>query len=73
MTDSALRHKCWPKWAQVAANIGAYGQALDGCWEDESGELWAGNGEYSSRVNYCPFCGFKARLPVTDSLAVAPT
>lgn len=38
----------------------AYGAAIEQCSEYEDGELWVGNGEYASRVNYCPFCGYKA-------------
>ena len=30
----------------------------------EAGTLFAGNGEYESQVNYCPFCGYKASEPV---------
>lgn len=25
-------------------------------------ELWVGNGEYSNRVNYCPWCGEPAKV-----------
>lgn len=39
-----------------------YGPAIENCFEDEDGKLWAGNGEYSSQVAFCPYCGFKARV-----------
>ena len=39
----------------------SYGGAIDECREDDQCRLWVGNGEYSSQVNYCPFCGHKAR------------
>ena len=39
----------------------SYGNAIDECREDDQGRFWVGNGEYSSQVNYCPFCGHKAR------------
>jgi hypothetical protein len=37
-----------------------YGAAIEDCFENEKGEFWVGNGEYGSRVNYCPYCGAKA-------------
>jgi hypothetical protein len=38
----------------------SYGAAIEDCSENENGELWVGNGEYESQVNFCPYCGFKA-------------
>lgn len=38
-----------------------YGEAIGTCWENSNGELWVDNGEYDSRVNFCPYCGFRAR------------
>jgi hypothetical protein len=35
------------------------GSAIDYC-DIEDGQLWAGNSEYESRVNFCPYCGRKA-------------
>jgi hypothetical protein len=52
------RHKCEGELPESA-----YGSAIDWCREDEQGRLWAENDEYSSQVNYCPYCGFKARVP----------
>ena len=43
---------------------GLYGDAIYQCVETEDGELWAGNGEYCSQVNYCPYCGYKAKVQV---------
>ena len=43
----------------------AYGEAIDYVYEDK-GKLWAGNGEYYSRVNYCPVCGYKAINPIKN-------
>ena len=34
-----------------------YGAAIEDCVEHDDGSFWAGNGEYGSQVNYCPFCG----------------
>lgn len=48
---------------------GGYGEALDECYEDEDNKLWVSNGEYASQVNYCPYCGYKAKhqnvVPIT--------
>lgn len=44
---------------------GAYGPAVDYCYES-GGELWVGNGEYETRVNYCPACGFKSGKQVKN-------
>lgn len=43
---------------------GAYGEAVGEVWEDETGAMWVGNGEYATRVNYDPFTGQPARSPV---------
>ena len=43
---------------------GAYGEAVGEVWEDETGAMWAGNGEYATRVSYNPFTGQPARSPV---------
>lgn len=40
-----------------------YGEALNVCWEQPGGKLWAGNEEYGSQVAFCPYCGFKAKVP----------
>ena len=34
--------------------------AIEYCTEDEKGRLWCGNSENRTRVNFCPFCGYKA-------------
>lgn len=36
---------------------------LEYCLETYNGFLYLCNGEYMSRVNYCPSCGYKARVP----------
>ena len=36
----------------------SYGHAIISCYEQD-GKLWAGNGEYTTEVNFCPFCGCK--------------
>ena len=37
----------------------SYGSAITTSFE-EDGEIWVTNGEYMSKVNYCPFTGEKA-------------
>ncbi len=35
--------------------------SISECHEDEDGNLYAGNSIDSLKVNYCPFCGYKAK------------
>lgn len=42
---------------------GDYGEAIDSCHELDDGTFWVGNGEYSSQVNFCPYCGAAAPIP----------
>ncbi len=37
-----------------------WGKAISEVWTDENGAMWVGNGEYVTRVNFCPFTGDKA-------------
>jgi len=39
-----------------------WGPAIMSCWENEDGELWVGNGEYSNQVYFCPYCGYQAKV-----------
>ena len=39
-----------------------WGHAVTHCFENDDGELWVDNGEYSNQVYYCPFCGYKAKI-----------
>ena len=57
-----MRHDCMPG-TENGRHIfpsDAYGGAIEFCEENEKGELWCGNGEYATRVNFCPFCGYAA-------------
>jgi hypothetical protein len=54
-----LLHKC--NWVLPRAG---YGSAIENCEERENGELWVDNNEYASQVNYCPYCGYKAKKQV---------
>jgi len=43
----------------------AYGKAISTyCYEDTDGKLWITNEEYASQVNFCPYCGYKAKETV---------
>ena len=50
----------WQECADRQKYFTQCGIAIDLCYEDEAGQLWVENGEYGNRVNYCPFCGYKA-------------
>lgn len=39
---------------------GLWGPAVEYTRVDSLGKMWAGNGEYETQVNYCPFSGVKA-------------
>ncbi len=39
-----------------------YGEAVNDCYESTDGGLYVTNGEFGNRVNYCPFCGYKAKI-----------
>jgi hypothetical protein len=39
-----------------------YGAAITCCYETLDGQLMVENGEYGSQVNYCPYCGYKAKI-----------
>lgn len=42
-----------------------FGEAITYCMEYDDG-LWVGNGEYASQVNYCPYCGYKAKIQIDE-------
>ncbi|KKM86038.1 hypothetical protein LCGC14_1283020 [marine sediment metagenome] len=54
-------HKCVCKVPHAI-----YGPAIDVCIEEENGKYWVDNDEYSSQVNYCPFCGSKAPTQIAE-------
>jgi len=43
---------------------GAYGPAVEVCYENSDGEFWVTNYEYGSQVNYCPVCGAAAPVMI---------
>ena len=60
-------HDCC-HYHHARTNFCGAGPAIEYCYEDDYG-MFAGNGEYESQVNYCPFCGEKADIqgPVEDN------
>ncbi len=42
-----------------------WGGAIGKCTEYADGTLWVDNGEYGSQVNFCPFCGYEAKVKIT--------
>lgn len=56
-------HNC----ISTGAPRGGFGAAVDSCTERSDGTLWAGNDEYATQVNFCPFCGYSARVRLTDT------
>lgn len=44
-----------------------YGSAItEVTIDNRTGQMWVGNGEYESQVNYCPICGNKASTGVKE-------
>lgn len=56
-----MRHSCAGVYP-----VSAYGAAITQCDEAPDGSFWAGNGEYESRVDYCPYCGKNAPLQTPE-------
>lgn len=55
-------HRCPPKGFAYTDSAQA-GPAVNYCFEAaDDGSFWAGNAEYESQVNFCPFCGEKAKV-----------
>jgi len=68
MSRNPLLHYCEPGYdvenERPRFECAGFGAAITACHEDEDGALWCGNDEYGTRVNFCPFCGYKARLQI---------
>ena len=67
MEDSRIPHQC-PEGRAFYLGLNDYpvdddrrhgpcGPAVEQILQDAEGRWWAGNGEYQTQVNYCPFCG----------------
>jgi ribosomal protein L37E len=54
-------HKCD---APTEAKYYIYGDAIYECYEHGDGTLRAGNGEYESQVDFCPYCGYSAKVKI---------
>jgi len=54
-----VMHSC-----DLPGKFGGCGIAIGGGQEIENGEMWVGNGEYCSQVNFCPNCGYKAKAQI---------
>lgn len=62
-------HRCEPGWdyerdSLIFYSTGVCGPAITVCHEDPKGHLWVTNDEYTTRVNFCPFCGFVAPMQI---------
>lgn len=57
---STDRHEC-----RRSLHCGYFraGTAVNRCREHDDGTLTVDNDEYETQVSFCPFCGFKARIP----------
>lgn len=42
------------------------GPAISYCVEYDDFKLFAGNGEYESQVNFCPICGYEAKIKIEE-------
>ena len=52
-------HEC----SVVGSQVGwGYTASMIRCFERKNGDLCVVNWGYVSRVNYCPFCGYKAKM-----------
>ena len=43
------------------------GNAINYCYDLDDGTKWAGNGEYESQVNFCPYCGDPAATKIKEA------
>ncbi|MBA7580010.1 hypothetical protein ES708_21896 [subsurface metagenome] len=57
--ESGKLHECSVIGSEVEWG---YTASMIRCFERENGSLCVMNWGYVSRVNYCPFCGYKAKM-----------
>ncbi len=59
----------WNKkhFCEIPCKCHLYGAAIDDCYEDQDGYLFVANGEYGSQVNFCPMCGYEAKVKIKDN------
>ncbi len=60
-SDWRSRHYC-----EIPAIYHLYGPAIDDCFEDRQGQLFVSNGEYGCQINFCPMCGYEAKVKVLN-------
>jgi hypothetical protein len=65
-----MKHECTAPSPNEDTSNG-YGPAVDVCYERPDGTFRLSNGEYSSRVNYCPYCGTKAPTQIVNNARTA--
>jgi hypothetical protein len=58
-----MRHYC-KRVMYGGLGTDLYGSAIEDCREDDAGRLWVDNGEYATQVNFCPYCGYPAKIQV---------
>lgn len=56
--DEKIRH------TETFLRLYNYGSAITYCKETEEGILYVSNNEYTSQVNFCPFCGYEAKRKI---------
>lgn len=57
--EISISHQC-----TMNSPFDTYGPAITDTYELSNGTLWAGNGEYESQVNFCPRCGYAAKVKI---------
>jgi len=62
-----LKHRC-PSLVECIDIKACYGASFEHIFYSELQETWfLGNGEYYTKINYCPCCGIKLEVPKSDS------
>ena len=49
-------------YCELGLFSGTYGAAITKCFEDQDGCLFISHDEYCSPVNFCPQCGYEAKV-----------
>jgi hypothetical protein len=67
-TQSSTPHHCHGTTPQdETSEVFSCGVAFTVCYEKDE-KLFVANGEYTSQVSFCPYCGAKAKTPaITES------
>jgi hypothetical protein len=51
-------------YCDIPSQIEIYGFAITECYEEEDGRLIFDNEESSIQVNFCPICGYEAKVKI---------